>query len=250
MKNPIEKFLFLLAILLLFSYHTEAQRHSNDFVRLKDGNIYYGSLVQIDSLHGVRIKNDCGSFLFRLDEIAEMKTNSGSPLVEKEKGYFNYTAAGLLFGSGENGYLPLPSLTMVNGYQFNSHWMSGLGFGFEYYTYPVLPLYAEVYYIIRPSKVSPYVSLKAGYTFTLDRINNNAYLSEARNYGGVAINPAMGVKVSLNEYSSFLCSIGYQYQKLSNEVGYYPYYNWETGYHSTLYNHYNRISFKIGFIFR
>lgn len=253
MKTKFLPIIFLVFQLLLISYPFStsfAQKGKQDVINLKNGTILYGTIVQLDSIKGVRINNDCGSFFFQMAEIENMsafqKTNSTK---QKDKGYFNHTAVGLSFGQGDHGFLPFPSLTMVNGYQFNQNISAGLGIGFEFFDFAILPVFAQGYYYFNHRDFSPFISLKAGYSFPLDRTNNDDYNSDGKNFGGIAINPEIGIRVHLNNYSSFLCSIGYHYQKLSYENNSWDYW-YGANYYSKYYAHHNRISLRLGFIFR
>lgn len=253
MKNKTSQYISLIFITLLIfstSNSVSAQKGRKDVVSLKNGTILFGSIVLIDSVKGVRINNDCGSFLFQMAEIENMSAfQKNSEIRQKDKGYFNHTAVGLSFGEGDNGYLPFPSLTMVNGYKFNQHISAGLGFGFEFFDFAILPVFAQGYYYFNERDMSPFISLKAGYSFPLDRTNDDSYNSDGKNFGGIAVNPEIGIRIHLNEYSSFLCSIGYHYQKLSYENNGWDYW-YGTNYYSRFYAHHNRISLRLGFIFR
>jgi len=230
---------------LLFAQKTKA-----DVVYLKNGTILYGSIIQFDSVKGMRINNDCGSYLFHFQDIDSVKTNykkiSNS---QKSKGYYNLTSVGLLFGEGGNGFQPLPSLTMVNGYQIDKHWSAGLGFGFEFYEFSVFPVFAQGTYVFKNDKISPFISLKSGYTFPIHRSTDKDNGLPWKTFGGIAVNPEIGIKVDIGDKNAFICSLGYHYQKLSFEDNYYDYF-YESNYYRRIYNHFNRISFRIGFLFR
>ena len=123
---------YLLAFSIIFGISSlkqiSAQKNLTDKVFLKNGTILKGRIVQTDSAKGVRINNECGSYLFHFKEIDSLKFNfHENPFALKTKGFYNLTSVGMLFGEGEDGYLPYPSLTSVNGYQFNNHWFTGIG---------------------------------------------------------------------------------------------------------------------------
>ncbi len=227
-----------------------AQKEIVDNVFLKNGDIIFGRITQTDTEKGVRISNDCGSYLFQFQEIDSMKFNARDHLsLSKTKGFYNVTSIGLLFGEGENGFLPFPSLTTVNGYQFNKHWFAGLGIGFEHFEWSVLPLFVQAAYDFKNERFTPYIALKTGYTFPLEKNTNNNYNNPEDTFGGIAVNPEVGIKIAIGEKNAFTCSLGYHYQKLSYEENYYDY-MYESNYNRLVYTHYNRISFRIGFVFR
>lgn len=245
---------YLLAFSIIFGISSlkqiSAQKNLTDKVFLKNGTILKGRIVQTDSAKGVRINNECGSYLFHFKEIDSLKFNfRENPFALKTKGFYNLTSVGMLFGEGEDGYLPYPSLTTVNGYQFNNQWFTGIGIGFEHYQWSVLPLFAQATYYFKEDNFTPYVALKFGYTLPLSNNQSEDYDEPEKTYGGIATNPEIGIRIAMGEKNAFVCSLGYHYQKLSYEEGYYDYY-YSSNYQSRIYTHFNRISFRLGFIFR
>jgi hypothetical protein len=243
---------------LLFSFvfgisalnQISAQKNVTDMVFLKNGTIIQGRIIQTDSAKGVRINNDCGSYLFHFQEIDSLKFNFHNNLfASKTKGYYNLSSVGLLFGEGEDGYMPYPSLTSVNGYQFNKHWFAGIGIGFENYQWSVFPLFAQASYYFGAENFTPYAALKFGYTFPLENKQLNNYNTPEKTFGGLSTNPEIGIRVAMGTKTAFVCSLGYHFQKLSYEANYYDYFN-ASNYSSRIYTNFNRVSLRLGFIFR
>lgn len=117
-----------------------------------------------------------------------------------------------------------PSFTITNGYRFNEHWAAGAGVGFEVFDYNLFPLFAEVRYTVWDTKISPFMVLKGGYSFSSFKSKHydNLYLNwtpfyvnnaDLRQYGGLMIQPEIGVKVPLNENCDVLFSAAYRYQE-------------------------------------
>ena len=156
----------------------------------------------------------------------------------KEKGYYSNMQISLLLGNSPysmyaSNYSYLytstkmslaPSFTITNGYMFNNHWTAGAGVGFEIFDHNLFPLFAEVRYTLWDSKISPFVTMKGGYSFGnfkakhYDDLYLNwspYYVNDAslRHYGGIMLNPEIGVKVPLNENCDLLFTVAYRHQK-------------------------------------
>lgn len=170
----------------------------------------------------------------------------------KEKGFYNIMQVSFMFGNSQftdrsayyipyntssstfiaNSYyypthtslVVAPSFTITNGYKFNEHWAAGAGVGFEIFDYNLFPLFAELRYTVWDNKISPFVVLKGGYSFTSfnSKHYDDLYLNwspyylnnvELRHYGGLMFHPEIGVKVPLNENNDLMFSAAYCYQK-------------------------------------
>lgn len=91
------------------------------------------------------------------------------------------------------------SLSVTIGWQINPHLFAGLGLSSQAYIdywyygtyqndpefYAQMPLYSEIRYDLKPSKVSPYLSMRIGYAFSADEFND---------YSGFYINPGIGIR--------------------------------------------------------
>jgi len=197
----------------------------------------------------------------------------------KEKGYYSIMQVSLLLGNSQSsiygpnysydyGYnypytctkLTLaPSFTITNGYMFNKHWAAGAGVGFEIFDHNLFPLFAEVRYTLWDSKISPFVTMKGGYSFGnfkakhYDDLYLNwspYYINDAslRHYGGIMLNPEIGVKVPLNDNCDLLFTVAYRHQKTKSIA--------KKDYESNQFDEWehkedlNRISFGIAIMFR
>lgn len=197
----------------------------------------------------------------------------------KEKGYYSIMQVSLLLGNNQSsvygpnysydyGYsypytcnklMLAPSFTITNGYMFNKHWAAGAGVGFEIFDHNLFPLFAELRYILWDSKISPFVTIKGGYSFGnfkakhYDDLYLNwspYYVNDAslRHYGGIMLNPEIGVKVPLNENCDLLFTVAYRHQKTKSIA--------KKDYESNQFDEWehkedlNRISFGIAIMFR
>ena len=230
----------------------------------------------------------CFAQLKKTDKINTNKNEIQSSFNErKQKGYYSTMQFSLLMGNSQTTqkvapYYPVPSsssiyapdysypytdtrltlapsVTITNGYLFNEHWAAGAGLGFEIFDHNLFPLFAELRYTLWDTKISPFVSMKAGYAFGNFKAKHydDLYLSWSpyhvndatlRHYGGMILHPEIGVKVPLNENSDLLVTAAYRNQKTksvarkdyeSNQFD-----EWE--HKATL----NRISFGVAILFR
>ena len=149
----------------------------------------------------------------------------------KEKGFYNIMHFSLLLGTSQlidgSTYFRTavsPSFTIANGYKFNEHWTAGAGVGFEIFNYNLFPLFAEIRYTLWDHKISPFVAIKAGYSFANFKAKHYDELHlnwppynindvSLQNYGGFMFNPEVGVKVPLDENSDLLFTVAYRFQK-------------------------------------
>lgn len=189
----------------------------------------------------------------------------------KEKGYYSIMQVSLLLGNkpycmyASDYYYTstkmslAPSFTITNGYMFNNNWTVGAGVGYEIFDHNLFPLFIEIRYTLWDSKLSPFVTMKGGYSFGNFKAKNydDLYLNwspyhvndvSLRNYGGIMFHPEIGVKVPLNKNSDLIFSVAYRYQKTKSIVrkdeGLNQLEEWEHN------EDLNRISFGIAIMFR
>jgi hypothetical protein len=242
------RFLFwlilVLAIGLLPQQKAAAQKIRGDAVYLKNGSIITGRIMQNDSLNGLKIANECGIWLINPGEFDSIGVQTyGRYFTAKPKGYTNISSAGLLFGY-EN--IPVPSITMVHAYKFSQGLLAGIGLGYEYFDWGVLPLFADARYYFYDEGFSPYIFGQAGYSITLERKPVDFWGgSQERTFGGPMLSAGAGIRAGVSKHSAFTLSIAYRFQKLSYE----SFSNWEPETQRIVSNHYNRIAVTIGFLF-
>ena len=122
-------------------------------------------------------------------------------------------------------------------YQISNRLSVGAGTGVACYEKTLLPVYADVKYIIsKPHFFTSYVECQAGYGFEFSNKAN----------GGVYINPSIGVQHALNDRLALTFSLGYEIQNLERQRTY------ENEYYKAEFaeklNH-SSISFRIGLVF-
>ncbi|MGE5316948.1 MAG: hypothetical protein ACM3ME_03050 [Chloroflexota bacterium] len=265
--------LALVLVMLSFAIVSTAQSVGTVAIFLKSGDVRFGTIQQAGENNTIRLVNDCGIYNIphsEIDSIKDLKTTLKREEVYtdhvydypaqvekkqkevytiKEKGFYNISSVALLFGQGQNGFLPIPSLSTVNGWQFNKHIYTGLGIGYEYYDWSVLPVFAEVKYMADFERIIPFGSLKLGYAFPISKpVNNSDNYGISEYNGGVQLNPEVGLRFVMSSRSSFMFSLGYHFQQLSFQEKNYYWWN-ENGYETTVHTDYNRISIRAGFMF-
>lgn len=238
---------FLLIWLLFIPGGLAAQSHKQVSVYLKSGDVVYGRIIDHDSLGNYRISNDCGITQLGPAEIDYIGKDRFSRPDLKKSGYFNQSSVALLFGEGQDGFQPIPSLTMVNGWQWNQKIFTGAGLGYEHFDIGVIPLFAEGMYAFSDEPFTPFISFRIGYSFPVgEQETNEYYTTIEETYGGIMLNPEAGISIAIGSKSALLVSIGYHYQELSFKETY----NIWNHYDKTIFTNYNRISLKLGFIFQ
>jgi len=253
------KGLLLISIALLFllinTQSLKAQTHKKTALTLKNGEVLYGRILSNDSLKGIYFENECGIRIIQQNDLDTIQPYVKENFFSlKKKGYYNLSSLALLFGEGRNDNVPVPSLTIVNGYYFHPQIFTGLGIGYEYYEWSVLPLFTEVKYLFKKDGVVPFASLKLGYGISLkkeDQVNDYYSSDVGKTYGGAHISPEVGLLIPVGHKDAFLISLGYHHQELSYNS--YQYYYWlsSTDYmKKRVYTNYNRISFRVSFMFR
>lgn len=211
----------LLLPLLLLGGLGLLRAQGGDVVKLKDGSVVRGTIVESFKDQYVRIKTEEGRYhQFDASEVAVQRLRTGKRLISpKPSGYFNNTSFGLLGGGGYYRAVR-PSLHTVNGYQFGGRYSVGLGIGLETFDYePMLPLFVEGRAYLKKGGFSPYVSLSGGYSFQLIQ---NGYYCDWGCYGyegasrpkGLLGGAAIGFRKYTSSHFGINFSTGYRYQGL------------------------------------
>lgn len=243
-------------LVVLLPALAQAQKLRQERVLLKNGEMVNGFILSRDQEKGIRIENSCGIRVIAFSEVDTILPGSTrAKRFSTDNKFYNLSSLTLLFGEGEDGFVPLPSLTTTFGYQFTEKLMAGAGLGYEYYKWSVLPLYAEVRYLFRNDDVIlPWVSLRAGGAVPLvaNYEGNNIYgwVSDGSTFGGLMVNPETGIWVPLSNSTGVSVSVGYHHQQLSHNS---PMIDWRTGMvlgTRRIYTHYNRINLRLGLYFK
>jgi len=157
------------------------------------------------------------SFLLAVtSNLVAQNTTITDSSIKRNKGYFNHSSLALLLSGGREAGLLFPSLTMVHGYQFNTNFSSGLGIGYEHYAFSIMPVFAELNYMLDREAIIPFTSLRFGGSIPLQRCYQDQHIEvEQHTYGGAMLAVSVGTLFPLGKRKSMSISLGYHYQELS-----------------------------------
>lgn len=240
-------FLLVFSLCNLIPGLIQAQEKGQDAVYLKNGSILYGKILEYTEGKEVKIEIIGHNVLvFPVSEVEK----TAYKLMENA----NYVPQkGIILGSslsflgGSNNSL---GFNFSTDYQFANRMSTGLGTGVEFFTYQVLPVYAEFNYSVLKSRLTPFFYAKAGYSFPLSKPTEE-YWTSPDYKGGILASAGMGIRKDFQNNFSLLFSLGYRYQKLRTVTQYNPwYYGQNIGESMTRIDHLKRINVSVGFLFR
>ncbi len=191
-----------------------------------------------------RFSNDL-PFADTISENSESKVGYSA-----QKGYYNLSSFALLFGEGEQGYMPFPSITMVNGFCFVPGLLTGIGIGYEYLDCSLMPVFADVKYVFPERRHISFVSLKLGGGIPLKSAKaypQYGYYDGATVYGGILIAPELGLLFPQKGKNALMVSLGYHHQEISFDD--FANRSLENMRQKTYIN-FNRISLRLSYMFR
>ncbi len=240
--------ILLVLIFGLLLNEVAAQKLKGDAVFLNNGSVVTGRIIQNDSAAGVKISNKCGIWFYPYNEIDSVGANPGVRYyTSKSKGYYNISSVGLLIGEGNTASGVLPSFTTISGYRFLPGLTNGIGVGYEYFDWSVLPVFADVRYFFINEGFSPFLFAQGGYSFTLEQNFDNNYWGNqvTKTYGGIMFGAGAGIRAGIARESALLISLSYRFQKLSYDSHNY----WDLGSSRRTFTNYNRIALTVSFLF-
>ncbi len=168
---------------------------------------------------------------------------------QKTSGYYIRFSTSLLTGRSENLNRKDISINLSNGYQFSNGLAIGAGSGMEELELVLVPLYAEMRYTPLNSGVSPYVWLRAGYSFaTSDQaVTVVEYSKLKRNSeGGFLFGTGAGISMFTWRKTAISIGLGYRYQKVIFREDLYW---WGGNTIRETVTHFNRLELQLGFTF-
>lgn len=249
------QFLAAAAFLLFGGMAAKAQ---NDVVRLKDGSIVRGSVIEYIVGDHIRIRTDEGNVHeFKAEQIDKTSVGGKSAFAVRDRGYYNISALSVGLGRTEYYTAVSPSFTMVNGWQWNAHLYTGLGVGVERMGNQMqAPLFLEGRWKFMKGSFSPFAGIMAGYALPLQAARQYYYYDFApeyinKNYGGITAGVQAGFMAQLGEHIGMTGAIGYRYQNQRRE---YTQYQWNNGEYITYpvseRSRLNRMTMSVGLVFQ
>ncbi len=225
-----------------------AQKQEVDVVYLNSGEIYRGTLQHHPDEHLIMLQTLCwNTMIFNtgdVDHIDREMQNTGSPRMHvPSHGYFNRTDLGVLIGTGNNEKNAIFSAQMVNGYAIGSRLYPGLGIGIEFYEQAVVPLFADLTCHIGRNVISPFVRGSIGYSVSVED-PPDIWGVYTNSIGGCMYAAGLGTFIRLNGHNALSLSLVYRFQSLKSVVTQ----DWNDEV-LNLNKQYNRIAFRIGFVF-
>lgn len=257
----------ILIILLLLSVYqlSLAQALSEDVLYLKDGSILRGNIVEQyrDSL--VKLQMNGGSiFAISTKLIGNIEYNAkpyqpdlppgtDMPDSNKNSGYFNITAMGVLpgsnyyydyyYGNPQSGTSVGFTIQTIHGYRFNKHLLAGAGLAIDIIQYPMGQLFADGRYEILDRKTTPFVFIDCGYGIPLSKGHQDAN-SEVTYSGGITAGGGAGMRINFRNEGAFILEAGYKMEKASENI---KYETWGTD--QTNNYTYSRLAIRVGLAF-
>jgi len=249
MKKSVLAILMLL-FLVSISF---ARKGKKDIIYLKNGSVINGEIISLLPSGQVKIRTkDNSLWVFESSQIDSI-SRTGKVAGQIRSGYINTTEAGILAGNSDNKYAAPFTIMNINGWQFKNRFSVGAGAGIEFFSETYLPVVADFRYYLKRQGVNPFFGIQGGYNFALDKpdmqyvydyssnlIRPPGNTLEMKAKGGLLINPSVGICTSLNENLGLAFSAGYRIMRHR--------YIREDDYKFDI--DYNRLSIKIGLIFK
>lgn len=231
-----------LFFILLIMNGLVAQSNKSDAVYLTNGSILRGKIIENVVGKYVKIEMVGSSILviaeqdvdhIMLREAIPLKKRDAKPQdIEVLPAISFY--GGSKFNSG---------FTTITSYRFPFRLSVGAGIGVEWFNVAGLPVFADVRYNVLKGGLSPYVYSQAGYSMPLATNPTGDYSTY---YGGPLFAAGVGLRKNFANRNAFVFSLGYRFQQMRTDYGYYWY---SQTYDTKRYDRFNRFAFSLGFIF-
>ena len=225
-----------------------AAQQEVDAVYLKNGEIYRGTIREHPDEDTIMLQTLCwNTMVFHARGVERISREvidvpNASNRVPTS-GYFNRTEMGVLIGSGNNEKNAIFSVQMVNGYQINRRFYPGFGMGIEFYEQSVVPLFADLSYRFGRQAFSPFVRGSIGYSLPFED-PPDAWGIRTHNRGGQMYAAGLGTFIRLNGHNALSISLVYRFQSLKSVTTQ----DWSDEV-LKLEKQYNRMAFRVGFVF-
>ena len=247
--QPVYRIIFSVILFSIAGIAITSAQDDVDVIYLDNGNVIRGHLIEQPDSTVIRIETLCHNiFQFRQDEITSirqelLRTRKNRSFTPKETGYSNITDFGLLVATGYNQKNAIFSILTTHNYTFRKRMAAGAGFGLEFFEQLSVPLYASYTWQVNAQKLSPFTTVKAGYSFAVgDPGDMWDYSIEAS--GGMMLSAGVGTKIWLSHRNALVISLLYRYQGIHSVR------TWEwSGETTELLKKYNRLELRFGFQF-
>jgi len=246
----------LLLLSFLFTLATYAQQPQyEDVVYLKNGSIIRGMIVEQVPNQSIKIQTlDRNVFVFEMDQVEritkeEVPQDIIVPQAEKPADPFSLKESGfeanvdMMLGINMDWGEPVIGLYASAGYRFFTQFYLGGGLGYEVLDMrTMLPVFLSVSNDFVRARVTPSFRIDFGHAFGWIEDDGGS------DWGGIFIDPSIGVRFNFSERFSMKLSSGIKFQR-AYEYDYY-YYPMEEGELSDRrLETYRIFTFKVGFSF-
>ena len=186
---------------------------------MKDGSVVKGFIEKQIPCVSITVQTEESTRLFASGKILfvenELIGSSESALrpQKKEKremkstGYRGFVEASSIFSVGKDKYNSIINVSTSHGYQFNPYWFTGGGLALH--GCGMLPLFAEARGNMLAGRYTPFVDLKTGVAFDVDRFRSKYNISHRSNRAFYFLNPSIGFSFSLSKAYAMNVRIDY-----------------------------------------
>jgi len=242
--------IFTTIILIVLTYSLSAQMPEFQTVVLKGGSRLTGIIVadssdylklKITSPQVIKLKKSEVSLISPVQSIER-------PVTDRH-GYSVRISASVLAGRNSEGNTRNKSYHFSNGYQFRNGISIGFGAGLEELDVDLLPVYADVRYQPFKTRLSPFIWIKSGWSYTYDNKDNEKYynnVSYTESKGGAMLNAGTGIELASWRKNAVTLGIGYRFQKITFRRAN----NQSIINTNEIVTSFNRMEMQFGFIFR
>lgn len=245
--NPERITAVILTIALTVSL--SAQNSRKQTVVLNGGSRLTGTILAADSDSlKMRITSPRVITLKKSD----ISMSSPALIIEKQvidrHGYSIRLSASSLTGRKDEEKIGSMSFHFSNGYTFKNGLSTGIGTGYEDLDVAVMPLYADLRYNLLRTRMSPFLWIKSGWSFTFGKLDdgNYYYYDFPESRGGPMFNAGAGIELASWRHNAVNIGLGYRYQKII-----YKYDNSQSGQLiNEIITRFNRFEVQFGFVFR
>ena len=242
----MKKHIFLVIVLIITVIQLSAQK-SSDVLYLKNGNMLYGKLIEINNDQYKMQTSDGSIFIYKADEVEKFAKETPFFDGRKDHGLGFALEVGFLIGSQESNYVAPLSFNFLASVTSNIHNVTSLGSGVEFIGRPYTPLFLEYKYIFNNRKTSPFVFLRGGGLISAGGAEESSSIinqnTQTKNYkGGFSMALGTGISWAKEGYETNL-SFAYRYAHTSYSQNEYNRGN------VTYNNKLNRLEIKFGYKF-
>lgn len=250
----MKKLFLLLLFATLFVAPSIGQRLSKEVVYLKNGSVVKGHVVLYDD-ENMLVQSGRNTWVFKKADIDTVGSRSVHTLPSDtpENPWFLKCSAGVLVGSSDNQKDSPFSFDGSFNIKMLPKFYLGAGAGVDFLEESYMPVFANLEYHFRDSRITPFLSFKGGYLFPLDgdvHQNNWIYYDymsyyypyssqELENKGGMLVNPSLGFVSYLNPHLGLSLEFGYRFSRVT----------FKGDDHYELETNYNRLSIRLGILF-